>query len=72
MIPGGATGEKDGMHTIQVPIDGDPEKTEPREVPLYQGIDQSKAVPDLVAAVQELAALVAAQAEEIAALQGGK
>lgn len=85
IIPGAATGEKDGMREEvvviepEVPAEYDVEGnlvTPGREavtttqiVPDYQGIDQAKAVPDLVAAVQELTAIVRAQAAQIAALE---
>lgn len=83
-IPGAATGEKDGMRWEEYEVeparpssvlgpDGAPVMIPAvmgkREVPDYQGIDQSKAVPDLVAAVQELHAIVKAQAERIAVLE---
>jgi hypothetical protein len=56
VVPEAVTGAKDA-----VDADGNPE---------YQGIDQSKLVPLLTAALQELNAKVDAQAAEIAALKG--
>lgn len=53
VIPGGATGEKDAT-------DGDGK-------PIYQGIDQSKAVPLLVAALQEALTRIAALEAALAA-----
>ena len=84
VIPGAATGQKDGMREEEYEIeparasdvlgpDGSPviipAVMGKRTVPDYQGIDQSKAVPDLVGAVQELAALVEHLRAEVAALK---
>lgn len=84
-FPDAVTGEKDAMREEEVEIEPErlsdvlgkdgtpvtiPAVTEKRMVPDYQGIDQAKAVPDLVAAVQELHAIVLAQAARIAALEG--
>lgn len=84
IIPGAATGEKDWMQEVEVEIEparasgvldkaGNPviipAVTEKQTVPHYQGIDQAKAVPDLVVAIQELHAIVVAQAARIAALE---
>lgn len=55
VVPDAVTGAKDA-------VDGSGN-------PIYQGIDQSKLVPLLVAAVQELSALVEAQEARIAALE---
>jgi len=69
VIPGAATGEKDAMREEIVIVEPEkpsglfdatgaaimtPAVTEKRMVPDYQGIDQAKAVPLLVAAVQAL------------------
>ena len=43
---------------------------EDREVPDYQGVDTSFLVATLTAAIQELKAIVDAQAARIAALEG--
>ena len=84
VIPGAATGQKDGTREEEYEIeparasdvlgpDGVPVMIPAvmgkRTVPDYQGIDQSKAVPDLVGAVQELAAMVTALRAEVAALK---
>lgn len=84
VIPGAATGEKDAEREEEYEIeparetgvlgpDGKriiiPATIGKRMVPEYQGIDQSKAVPDLVGAVQELAAMVASLQERIAVLE---
>ena len=64
VVPEAVTGEKDEVETVQIPVEGsDPdEPVETKEVERIkpQGIDQSKLVPLLVAAVQELSAKVAA------------
>lgn len=85
VIPGAATGEKDAEHEEEYEIeparetgvlgpDGKriviPATIGKRMVPEYQGIDQSKAVPDLVGAVQELAAMVEALTARVAELEG--
>lgn len=87
IIPGAATGEKDGMREEVYEIeparpsdvlgpDGAPVMIPAvmgtRLVPDYQGIDQSKAVPDLVGAVQELAALVEALSARVAELEAAQ
>jgi hypothetical protein len=61
VVPEAVTGEKDEMETVQLPVEGG-EAGETKEVERIkpQGIDQSKLVPLLVAAVQELSAKVAA------------
>lgn len=56
-IPGGATGVKDGMREERYPSESILDQSgqpviKKRRVPDYQGIDQSKAVPVLVAALQ--------------------
>ena len=64
IVPEAITGEKDGMRTEEYEVtpavlDEEGNITEEavmgtREVPEYQGIDQSKLVPLLVGAIQEL------------------
>lgn len=83
VIPGAATGTKDGMKEVDVVVepaktssvlgpDGHPMLLPPviekRSVPDYQGIDQAKAVPLLVAALQEAIARIEALES---ALDGG-
>jgi len=58
-VPEAITGEKDGMKNVEIPavLDEDGNEVEAartEEQPDYQGIDQSKLVPLLVAAVKEL------------------
>ena len=62
-VPEAITGEKDAMKTVEIPavLDDDGNEVEAartEEQPDYQGIDQSKLVPLLVAAVKELKAKV--------------
>ena len=64
-VPEAITGEKDAMQTVEIPavLDDDGNEVEAartEEQPDYQGIDQSKLVPLLVAAVKELKAKVEA------------
>ena len=74
VVPCAVTGDKDEMQLVDVVVEPErvtevldahgapvviPAVIEQREVPKYQGIDQAKLVPLLVAAVQELAARVA-------------
>jgi len=66
VVPEAITGEKDGMRTEEYEVtpavfDKEGNVTEEavmatRELPVYQGIDQSKLVPLLVGAIQELKA----------------
>lgn len=87
VIPGAATGEMDAEREEEYEIeparetgvlgpDGKriiiPATIGKRMVPEYQGIDQSKAVPDLVGAVQELAAMVEALTARVAELEGAQ
>jgi hypothetical protein len=85
VIPDAVTGEKDGMRTQQyeiipaIPATYDEEGNEltpaveavmgEREVPAYQGIDTSFLVATLTAAIQELKAIVDAQAARIETLE---
>lgn len=87
VIPGAATGTKDGMREVDVVLqaarvsdvlgpDGHPmlipAVTEKRMVEDYQGIDQAKAVPLLVAALQEvIARMEALEAAAGAVIWGG-
>ncbi|CAN5333931.1 hypothetical protein BH10PSE12_BH10PSE12_02590 [soil metagenome] len=64
-IPGAATGKKDGMRE-ETYVDEETGKQKKRKVPDYQGIDQSKAVPLLVAALQEAIARIEALEAKIA------
>jgi hypothetical protein len=64
-VPEAVTGEKDAMKTVEIEavLDDNGNELEPartEEQPDYQGIDQSKLVPLLVAAIQELKAEVEA------------
>lgn len=63
VVPEAVTGTKDEMRTVNVmgeDEDGAQVVVGTQEVPEYQGIDQAKLVPLLTAAIQELAAKVAA------------
>jgi hypothetical protein len=68
-VPECVTGEKDQVETVDVKDeDGNVIGTEER--PVYQGIDQSKLVPLLTAALQEALADIATLKAEVAALKG--
>jgi hypothetical protein len=85
VVPDCVTGEKDGMRTEQyeispsIPATYDEEGNEltpaveavmgERQVPAYQGIDTSFLVATLTSAIQELKAIVDAQATRIEALE---
>ena len=79
IVPQAVTGVKDD-HELEFQLDnngdpvrdanGDPVSTPDLTKPKYQGVDTSFLVAHLVAAVQELKAMVDAQATEIAALKG--
>jgi hypothetical protein len=80
VVPEAVTGEKDAMRTEEYEVtpavldDDGNVVTEAvmgtREVPDYQGIDQSKLVPLLTAALQEAVAKIEALETRIAALEG--
>lgn len=86
VVPDAVTGEKDAIKTERVevspavPATYDEEGNEltpaveavfeDREVPVYQGVDTSFLVATLTAAIQELKAIVDAQAARIAVLEG--
>ncbi len=86
VVPDAVTGEKDAIKTERVevspavPATYDEEGNEltpaveavfeDREVPVYQGVDTSFLVATLTAAIQELKAIVDAQAARISALEG--
>ena len=71
VVPEAVTGEKDAMETVQMPIEGaEPDEfgaLEMEEVEQIkpQGIDKSKLIPLLVAAVQELSAKVQLLEEQL-------
>ena len=65
VVPEAVTGEKDGTYTeeyvIEPPVEGVSEAVMgTRELPEYQGVDQSKLVPLLVKTIQELEARITA------------
>jgi hypothetical protein len=68
-VPECVTGEKDQVETVDVKDeDGNVIGTEER--PVYQGIDQSKLVPLLTAALQEALARIETLEADVAALKG--
>jgi hypothetical protein len=67
-VPECVTGEKDQVETVEVTDEDGNVTTETR--PVYQGIDQSKLVPLLTAALQEALADIATLKAEVAALKG--
>ena len=85
VIRGGATGTKDGMReeivTVKPAVEpvfneagelvspGVEAVTRTELVPEYQGVDQSKAVPYLVGAVQEMAAIIEGLRNRVATLE---
>lgn len=87
VIRGGATGTKDGMReeivTVKPAVEpvfneagelvspGVEAVTRTELVPEYQGVDQSKAVPYLVGAVQEMAAIIEGLRNRVATLEAG-
>jgi len=68
VVPDCVTGVKDGVETVD-DVDSEGNVIGTKEVPVYQGIDTSFLVATLTAAIQELKAVVDAQAAEIAALK---
>jgi hypothetical protein len=68
-VPECVTGEKDQVETVDV-TDEDGNVIGTEERPVYQGIDQSKLVPLLTAALQEALADIATLKAEVAALKG--
>jgi hypothetical protein len=71
VVPDCVTGEKDGVETVDE-FDEDGKKIGTKEVPRYQGIDTSFLVATLTASIQELKAIVDAQAARITALESAK
>lgn len=84
VVPCAVTGDKDAMQEVDVEIEPErpsdilgpdgapviiPAVTEKRMVPAYQGIDQAKLVPLLIAAVQELAGIVDGLTARVAELE---
>jgi hypothetical protein len=74
VIPEAVTGEKDATEEYEIPAVLDEEGNVIEEATtgvrdVYQGIDQSKIVPLLVAAIQELKGLVQSQQAEIELLK---
>ena len=68
IVPEAITGTKDGMRTEDV-YDEDGNVTGTQEVPDYQGIDQSKLVPLLTAALQEAIAKIETLEARVATLE---
>jgi hypothetical protein len=68
VVPDCVTGEKDGVETVD-DVDADGKVIGTKEVPKYQGIDTSFLAATLTASIQELKAIVDAQAARIAALE---
>jgi hypothetical protein len=69
VVPECVTGEKDQVQIVEIK-DEDGNVTGTEEQPVYQGIDQSKIVPLLVAALQEAMAEIAELKADVAALKG--
>jgi len=69
VVPEAVTGAKDAMRTQDV-YDEDGNVTGTEEVPDYQGIDQSKLVPLLTAALQEAIGRIETLEADVAALKG--
>ena len=69
IVPEAVTGSKDAMRTQDV-YDEDGNVTGTEEVPDYQGIDQSKLVPLLTAALQEALTEIADLKARVTALEG--
>ena len=67
-VPECVTGEKDQVETVDVTDEDGNVTTETR--PVYQGIDQSKLVPLLTAALQEALARIETLEADVAALKG--
>jgi hypothetical protein len=68
IVPECVTGEKDAVETVD-DVDADGKVIGTKEVPKYQGVDTSFLVATLTASIQELKAIVDAQAARIAALE---
>ena len=69
VVPECVTGSKDEVKIVDV-LDEDGNVTGTEEQPVYQGIDQSKIVPLLVAALQEALTEIAQLKADVAALKG--
>jgi len=69
VVPECVTGEKNQVQIVEIK-DEDGNVTGTEERPVYQGIDQSKIVPLLVAALQEAMAEIAELKADVAALKG--
>jgi hypothetical protein len=68
VVPEAVTGEKDQVQIIEIK-DEDGNVTGTEEQPVYQGIDQSKLVPLLTAALQEALTEIASMKARITALE---
>jgi hypothetical protein len=68
-VPECVTGEKDQVETVEVTDEDGNVTTETR--PVHQGIDQSKLVPLLTAALQEALQKIDALEARIVSLEGG-
>lgn len=68
VVPEAVTGEKDAVELVDIK-DDDGNITRQEERPVYQGIDQSKLVPLLTAALQEALTKIDALEARIAALE---
>jgi hypothetical protein len=69
VVPECVTGEKDQVQIVEIK-DEDGNVTGTEERPVHQGIDQSKIVPLLVAALQEALTKIAELKADVAALKG--
>jgi hypothetical protein len=68
VVPECVTGEKDAVEIVEIK-DEDGNVTGTEEQPVYQGIDQSKIVPLLTAALQEALTKIEALEARVAALE---
>jgi hypothetical protein len=69
VVPEAVTGEKDAVQLVDIK-DEDGNVTGQEERPVYQGIDQSKLVPLLTAALQEALAKIDDLTARVVALEG--
>jgi hypothetical protein len=69
VVPEAVTGEKDAVELVDIKDEGG-NVTGQEERPIYQGIDQSKLVPLLTAALQEALAKIESLTARVSALEG--